>query len=384
MTMENGDATSVEVHSAPDAEPDQSAYAKLAAKLKHLTPLRMLMALELDNAQTLQQMQDHSGIPVATLKTNLGLMNQKFNGELFTHSRLHGYKLTERGRHITEVFRQILDMQEALVTQREGLVVRYFPHHSTTVLPAAAALRPRHTVELSVLGEHHRSIGHFISRALRPLVAGTYDVVMGIDLPDMSEVADIQDKLEQQILYHAWLEVMVPAKANEDLDPADFVEHGPDGDYVDLTKLLDSKAPILTAPTDTRSRTYLDRAVDPTRKIEPAMAEFESKVLVMGAHAGLGLPVLPSDVALQFDYRVASNRGDVYRGPLAGEDAPRWHWLPLINADGNRISYNVVAHYRNEHHADAKTDLFLNALADNVRTVMTRAHRSEALQYNEK
>lgn len=384
MTTEDDEATSVEAHSAPDAGPDQSAHSKLSDKLKHLTPVRMLMALELDNARTLQAMEDHSGIPVATLKTNLGLLNQKFNGELFTHSRLHGYKLTERGRHITEVFRQILDMQEALVTKRDELVVRYFPHHSTTVLPAAAALRPRHHVELSVLGEHHRSIGHFISRALRPLVAGTYDIVMGIDLPDMSEVADIQDKLEQQILYTAWLEVMIPTEADDEIDPADLVVQSDDGDYVDLTKLLDSKAPILTAPTETRSRTYLDRAVDPTRKIEPAMAEFESKVLVMGAHAGLGLPVLPSDVALQFDYRTASNRGDVYRGPLAGDDAPRWRWLPLINADGNRISYNVVAHYRNEVHADPKTDLFLNALTDNVRSVMTRAHRTEALEYTDR
>ncbi|MGB3486006.1 MAG: hypothetical protein WBB07_27775 [Mycobacterium sp.] len=354
----------------------KATFARVEKVLDHLRPKRMKVLVELLEAgSSLQLCAQRTGKPESTLRTILSDLNSRFDDELYFTPRGGGYKLTARGIHVAEVFRQILDMQEALLNQRHGLVVRYLPHHSATVLPAAANMRPDYTVELSVLGEHHRSIGHFISRALRPLVAGSYDVVIGIDLPDISGVADLKQSLRQQIVYTAWLEIMVPTRPLPGVDISAFV----DGDYVDLHKLQASRTAVLTAPTDTRSRTYLDRAVNPNAELRVAMAEFESKVLIMGAYAGLGLPILPSDVALQFDYRRDSTGRETYRGPLAGAESVNWRWLPLVGGDGKRLSYNVAAHYRNEAQPEPMRDLFLRSLQDNVENVMTSAGRPEAL-----
>jgi len=356
----------------------KAAFARVESVLDHLHPKRMKVLVDLrDSGSSLQLCAQRTGKPESTLRTILGALNRHFDDELYFTPRGGGYKLTERGIHVAEVFRQILDMQQALFDQRQGLLVRYLPHHSATVIPAAAEMSPRYTVDLSVLGEHHRSIGHFISRALRPLVAGLYDVVIGIDLPDISGVAELRQTLRQQIVYTAWLEIMVPIKPIPGLDVSSFINDNSEG--VDLHKLQASSTPLLTAPSDTRSRTYLDRALDPDTELNVTMAEFESKVLITGAYAGLGLPILPSDVALQFDCRHDHTGKETYRGHLAGAQAPNWRWLPLVGADGKRISYNVAAHYRNESQPDSMRDLFLRTLDDNVKKVMTSADRPEAL-----
>lgn len=354
----------------------KAAFARVEKQLDRLHPKRMKVLVELqDSGSSLQQCSRRTGVPESTLRTILSDLNKLFDEELYFTRKEGGYKLTERGNHVAGVFRQILDMQQALLDQRQGLLVRYFPHHGSTVLPAAARLRPDYAIELSVLGEHHRSVGHFISRALRPLIAGSYDVVIGIDLPDISGVADLKEKLQQRILYTAWLEVMVPVEPIPGMDVTRFV----DGNHVDLHKLQAAKVEVLTAPADTRSRTYLDRAIDPNTELKVAMTEFESKVLVMGAHAGLGLPILPSDVALQFDCRHDETHRETYRGPLAGAEAANWRWLPLVDPDGQRIEYNVAAHYRSEPTAEPMRDLFLRELEDTVREVMVAAHRPDAL-----
>jgi molybdenum-dependent DNA-binding transcriptional regulator ModE len=351
-------------------------FARVEKQLDRLHPKRMKVLVVLqESGSSLQQCSDRTGVPESTLRTILSDLNKLFDEELYFTRKEGGYKLTDRGNHVAEVFRQILDMQQALFDQRQGLLVRYFPHHGATVLPAAARLRPDYAIELSVLGEHHRSIGHFISRALRPLVAGSHDVVIGIDLPDISGVADLKETLQQRILYTAWLEVMVPVEPIPGVDVTAFVH----GDRANLHDLQAAKVEVLTPPADTRSRSYLDRALDPNTELKVAMTEFESKILVIGAYAGLGLPILPSDVALQFDCRHDNADQETYRGPLAGDQAARWRWLPLVTEDGKRISYHVAAHYRSEPSAEPMRDLFLRELEDTVRDVMVAAGRSEAL-----
>jgi hypothetical protein len=355
----------------------KAAFAGGKGTLDRLTAKRMKVLVALhESGSSLQQCSLRTGAPESTLRHILNELNILFDEELYTVRR-EGYRLTERGKHVAEVFRQILDMQEALFAQRQGLLVRYLPHHGSTVLPAAARLRQDYTIDLSVLGEHHRSIGHFISRALRPLVAGIYDVVIGIDLPDISGVADLKAALEQRIIYTAWLEVMIPVEPDPALDVITVVDGE---DCVDLHKLQKAKVNILAAPADTRSRTYLTRALDPDTELQVAMTEFESKVLVMGAYADLGYPILPSDVALQFDCRHDDQGRETYRGPLAGAQAASWRWLPLVVGEGGqRISYQVAAHYRDEPAADSLRELFLRELEDTVRDVMVAAHRPKAL-----
>lgn len=110
----------------------------------------------------------------------------------------------------------------------------------------------------------------------------------------------------------------------------------------------------------------------PAIETEFVLEEYESKVLVMGAYEGLGTPILPSDVAIQFEYR------EGYCGPLAVGAARRYKWLPLLGADGQPNDYSVVAHTRTE--PGSKTLLLLEFLEQSAKELMTKAKRPQAVE----
>lgn len=347
---------------------DRRRFAETLNKLKVIDTKETMVLAAIAESQlsTVQELARYVGLNVNSVRGYVTTLRKAFGQDIFQPGAGLPLRLSDKGKHAAEVCQQIIAMQLALVDQRTDVLVKYFPHHSPTVFPAAAKMRERgQRIELSVLGEHHRSIGHFRSRALQPVVAGTYDVAIGIDLAAMSEVKDLTVKLAQHHLYRARLEVMVPVDPDERLRRC-IVDGG-----VSLRKLQSERLPLLTPPSDTRSRKHLRDSMDPDIDTEFVLEEYESKVLIMGAYAGLGTPILPSDVAIQFERR------EGYCGLLASDDACRFRWLPLLGADGGPIAYNVVAHTRAD--PGSKTLLFLEFLEQSARELMTRAHRPHAL-----
>lgn len=286
-------------------------------------------------------------------------------GSLFEKSRDgRPIKFTPLGRSVAAECRQILETQVAVVGRPTVTSVRYLPHHSIWVLKAVQLLEDDGLpVELHVLGEHHRARDHFMDLALRPIVAGLLDVAVGLDFRSETDATSktVTDKLTAVPLYSAWLEALVPLNGQ-------WAEK----DHVTIEELY-SHGKILTSPAQTRSRTYLERAVGAHGGEDPLhvrLAEYESKVLVIGTYAKLGITVLPSDVALQFDKN----------GPLAGPPSKHHTWLPVHDILGERIQYDVVAYRR----ADGTKNIagavaVINKLKEQVREVMTDAGREEAL-----
>jgi hypothetical protein len=103
-------------------------------------------------------------------------------------------------------------------------------------------------------------------------------------------------------------------------------------------------------------------------KIPARMRAYESKVLYMHGTYSMGTPVLPSDVALQFE----DGR------PLGGSRAKEFRWVPTINGSGNELRYLVVASTRSRF-ARPEVKRFVEVVQDEARTIMSDHKRSDLL-----
>jgi DNA-binding transcriptional LysR family regulator len=299
-----------------------------------LTTAKMRVLVDVVRFESVKRAATNLRYDTSTITKTLRELDTMF-GPLTSTSRGNSIvKITDLGRKLAVQFQEILDRQRAVIEQRRTTSIRYLPHHSPTVLPAAARLQTMgHPPDLSVLGEHHRSVAHFVDRALRPLVAGLCDVVVGMDIADLAGRSDstassneVSTELEQTTLYRAWLQVMVPEDS----------KHAANG-YITTRDLVD--VPLLTAPKGTRSRERLEAMFAKIKRTpDIRIAEYESKVVIIGAQSGMGWAVMPSDVALQFD-------SSWEQAPLAGSAAARWRWVDLVDEPGAEPNYyNVVAH----------------------------------------
>ncbi|OZC87838.1 hypothetical protein CH272_28295 [Rhodococcus sp. 05-340-1] len=278
--------------------------------------------------------------------------------------------LSARGQKMRQDFADIIDKLNSLHENRPAQHVRvlHLPHHTPAVAPAALTFekvvsknasdgsRPSHyRTELKVLGEHHRAPDHFMARGIRPMVAGYYDVVVGLpfvrDAKDSPQYKQLRHKIHTEDLYRAWLEVQV-----------DEIDQRSEYPIEDLRGV-----PILTAPKETRSRQALNAAAKAASvHLTERRSEFESKVLLMAAAHGMGTPVLPSDVALQFDAN----------GLLGGGCAEKKKWIPLVNKDGQRLWYWVSATTRP---GDDDAKKFVDHLKAAARKLMIDHGRGEAV-----
>ncbi|WUN59968.1 LysR family transcriptional regulator (plasmid) [Rhodococcus sp. NBC_00294] len=331
----------------------------------------MRVLVEVARTKVISTAAENLNADPTTVTKHLRTLNALFGPLTVAHRGNAEVTITELGRSVAARFDEILMAQRSLVHQRRTTAVRYLPHHSPTVMPAAAAMiAENYPLELSVLGEHHRAVDHFVDRALRPLVAGLFDVAIGIDPHDFGSSAEVAqsyatvtNQLTTTPLYRAWLEVMVP-------------KGGPHAErrYITVADLANDPLPLLVAPVGTRSRGQLEKLFAQAR-LTPTVriAEYESKVLIMAAYSGLGLAVLPSDLALQFD--------SAWDAPLASTaQADRWAWVPLrARPDEPADTYNVVAHRRRQTTADAGAGLFIAKLQNVVHEVMTASGRLDAL-----
>ncbi|MFD0361528.1 LysR family transcriptional regulator [Nocardia sp. GCM10030253] len=354
------------------AEDDAPTADAIPGDWKALTPSRMRILPTLAETKSVAATADRLGITPTMVRRDKNALDRIFHHRLFQSNqnyRKGEVVLTEFGQYVAGEMRDILNRQINLVHGSDRpLTVMSLPHHTPFVAPALKDATDAWVREglpapaARVLGEHHRAMSHFMERAIRPLVAGSHDLVVGLKIPILPEYAQLRKDVDERPLYTAWLEVMVAKdKWPEDRYPIQRL-HG---------------IPILTAPYDTRSRMALDAAFTaatrPGASLLVAGSEYESKVLIMKAKAGLGTPVLPSDVALQFEEG----------GPLGGTWTESYKWVPLITPGGNRLHYTVVASTRaaTEKPTDfaKRVQAFSRLLANFAADTMIESHRPEAL-----
>lgn len=241
---------------------------------------------------------------------------------------------TEHGKRIEGELRQFLSLAQQLSDRsRAPLAMLHLPQHTGFVAPALKQLSPEDEkgkeVVARVLGEECRDRNIFTTRAVHQLFSGKYDLIIGhdVNLTKARREGNDTNHIRYQHLYDSFLSVLMK-KGNMG-----------GSRVVHLSDLVDYS--LLVPPEGTRSRGLLNSlATKESITIDPVRQTYESKVLVSLAHEEMGVPVLSSDAAAQFD--------DAVGGELAGRWLSDYHWLPLVSQNGEVPSVPVHATWRDD------------------------------------
>lgn len=255
-------------------------------------------------------------------------------GNIVEYSKItKRHSLTEHGKRIQGELLQFLSLAQQLSDRsRAPLAMLHLPQHTGFVAPAlnkfSAESEKENEVVARVLGEECNDRNNFITRAVHQLFSGKYDLIIGhdVDLTKARREGNDTHHINHRYLYDSFLSVLVKK---------DMAKN----EVVYLSDLVDYQ--LLVPPEGTRSRSLLNSlATKESVTINPVRQTYESKVLVSLAHEGMGLPILSSDAAAQFDYENA--------GEFAGEWLSDYRWLPLASQNGEIVSVPVHATWRND------------------------------------
>lgn len=228
---------------------------------------------------------------------------------------------TQIGVEVADIAEEILHRCRHLVGLRDSkpVVLAFLPYHARFVAPAIA----HDNVRLEVLDEAHRATTEFQQRAIRPLEAHAFDVVIG---PPPERDA----QLETVHAYTAHLEAMIPkqeAKGVKSIALEDIIE----------------RHDLLLPPSGFRSRELLERYVHDSG-LDSALSRLtikheakDTKVLILLGRAGVGTVVVPSDVAYPF------KAGHHFGGP----DADNFTWVPILH-EKKMLTHDVHITHRAE------------------------------------
>ncbi|MFT4398193.1 LysR substrate-binding domain-containing protein [Gordonia lacunae] len=256
--------------------------------------------------------------------------------------------LTEFGTTLHRLAKAVVDATTALERHTpDKCVLSALPHHA---LWLGEVIREHADIlSFHVLDEVDRLIDRFDVAVLGPLLAGATDAVVGLH-PEGK-----RDKLTVRDLYQARLMAQV------------LTNHAPtsglvtDG-RVSLRDLASDQYSLLIPPPGVRSRHLLssalaDAEIDERHLAEASYQSFETKVLCHYGRLGLGVTVLPSDIARPFAH------GGEFGGQALAESS-LYEWYPVVDDDGNDITHPVSLTTRitSHHEVDVIADAIMAAL----------------------
>lgn len=241
------------------------------------------------------------------------------------------WSLTEHGERIRGELMQFLSLAQKLSDRSKSQVaVLHLPQHTGFVAPALDKLSPGNDVEeirARVLGEEGRERNSFIVRAVHQLFSGKYDLIIGheVNLQEARKEGNETTHIRARHLYDSFLTALIKK------------EHTHGRQVVYLSDLEGER--LLVSPEGTRSRALLNSLSNAEAvAINPFRQTYESKVLVSLAHKDVGIPILSSDAAAQFDAEVD--------GEFAGKWLSDYRWLPIASQTGDIRSAPVYATWR--------------------------------------
>jgi DNA-binding transcriptional LysR family regulator len=241
--------------------------------------------------------------------------------------------LTVYGKALDEHVKAVLDAIHSLDRiEPDKCVLSALPHHALWM--GAVIQRHADILEFKVLDEVDRLIDRFDVGVLRPLLVGATDAVVGLKpgKPDAGNL-NIEDLYEAQLM----AQILTDDEA--------MMELVVDG-VVPLKNLIDSQFKLLVPPLGARSRQLLTEALDNdeiTGEVLIGYESFETKVLCHYGRLGLGVTVLPSDIARPFAH------GGEFGANALAEDR-FYHWYPIVDRKGNGITHQVSLTYRMHPH----------------------------------
>lgn len=248
-------------------------------------------------------------------------------------------ELTPYGEKLRDAAKVVIDAVDALSRiEPETCVLSALPHHALwmgKVLQEHAG-----TLDFRVLDEVDRFVSRFDFAVMSPLMAGTIDAVVGLTPSIGVNEKAKRTTLTVDPLYDARLMAQVL------VDDADMVAELLDDDLnVPLDRLVASGHKLLMPPPGVRSRDLFDGAVQSDGLATPPIGyeSFETKVLCHYGRLGLGITVLPSDIARAF-----ARTGEF--GSYAEAEDPNYYWFPIVDAKGEDITYTVALTYRVKSH----------------------------------
>lgn len=249
----------------------------------------------------------------------------------------------------------------------DTLRMRYLPQHVFFMASVEARLEQSQLgvrVRSRPLSEEDRAIGRFESVVLAAVAGHALDFVVGMPPTKGSPTAA---NLLTRYLYSSCQMAMLPTS-----DPRDTIG---------LAELVEDGR-MLLPPPQTRSRQVLEREIEkhlghlPTADrpdLRVKREAFGTKVLHEYGVAGIGTPVVPSDIANPFF------TGNIHGGPQTAD----FKWVPVCLPDGNLIYQEVFASQpdvSNKKKADALEDLF-RLVQDEVRNRQLEKHPQGGIRY---
>ncbi|WP_141772428.1 LysR family transcriptional regulator [Mycolicibacterium neoaurum] len=246
--------------------------------------------------------------------------------------------LTEYGRAVDAKVAAVLDAITALDRiSPTKCVLSALPHHALWM--GAVIQKHADILDFNVLDEVDRLIDRFDVAVVGPLLVGATDAVVGL-----KPTGAAAKNLNIEDLYQARLMAQI---LTDDPQMMSLV----DDERITLRSLIRSPVKLLVPPPGVRSRQLLTEALTAdmiTSNITVGYESFETKVLCHYGRLGLGITVLPSDIARPF-----SHGGEF--GANAGAEDSHYHWYPIVDHDGNDITHQVSLTYRMHPHPEVDT-----------------------------
>ncbi|VVJ22748.1 Uncharacterised protein [Amycolatopsis camponoti] len=270
-------------------------------------------------------------------------------------------ELLERARLMVFEYNSINRLRD------DTLRIRYLPQHVFFMASVEARLERSQLgvrVRSRPLSEEDRAVDRFESVVLAALAGHALDFVVGMPPTKGSPTAR---KLTTRYLYSSHQVAMLPKS-----DPRD---------QIGLAELVEDGR-MLVPPPQTRSRQVLEREIEkhlghmPTAgrpDLRVKREAFGTKVLHEYGVAGIGTPVVPSDIANPFF------AGNIHGGPQTAD----FKWVPVCLPDGTFIYQEVFASHSDRPHkskANAIEDLF-RLVQEEVRDRQLEKHPQGGSRY---
>lgn len=325
----------------------------LSVKTEHV-PRKIATNLEKVSAQKLEVFRicadlkdkanaaDALGINEANVANTINQLEVTLGTTLFAPEKGNRFaNLTDDGRWVLRQTQQIVALSKGLFDRDKELDVRIslLPHHAAFVAKMIADMEAKRLatkntpiVEPWVLGEQHRSVDEFRGEALRELRLKTRDIVIGPGPAD----GELRG-LHRFKLYEANLVALIK--------PSQLPV---EGGFISMRHLAAPDSTenrtatrLLLPPRATRAGKAIHRELVAILGDEDAVKDrirlraYGTKVLAMFASAGLGVVVVPADIAFAF-----APKGPFYGEPFRIQE---FDWVPVRDRNDKLMTHTVYA-----------------------------------------